>query len=226
MDCPAFLNEKCFKRHLTNLIDTTKEEAKFDFSAIDPFSMLFKMFLGKTTFEGYLKNEKIRQDEKALQNKVGEFQQNIITCIKGWERIDVVDVKNDKSKIICEVKNKYNTMNAGGRVEVYDRLNHLLNSEYKGYKGFLVEIISKNKREYNDVYTPSDSKIKTHKPKNEKIRVIDGKSFYYMITKNENALKEIYDYIPVALTEIYGLSFKEFSKSKKELDKMFYEVFK
>ena len=225
MSCPKFLNEICFKEKISIVIDTTRSGFDFKKNSIDPFSMIFKLFLGDINLKEGIKNEKLRQYEKRLQNKIGEFQQNIISCVDGFERISVVDLKNDNAKIICEVKNKYNTMNAGGRTEVYDKLDHLLQNKYKNYTGYLVEIISDKKKRYDIEFTPPDSKTKTNRQKNKNIRVIDGQTFYSLITDNENALKEIYDYIPHAISEIYNVDFKKLVSNNKNFEDMFFNVF-
>ena len=60
----------------------------------------------------------------------------------------------------------------------------------------------KNGKTYNKPFTPSDNRSKQRRDENPKIRQIDGKSFYTLLTDNPNALRELYLLLPELASEI------------------------
>ncbi|WP_010129810.1 Eco47II family restriction endonuclease, partial [Haemophilus sputorum] len=62
--------------------------------------------------------------------------------------------------------------------------------------GYYVEILPVNGKTYDKPFTPSDNKTKTRRPENDRIRQIDGKSFYERVTGNPNALEDLYKMLP------------------------------
>ncbi|MES2225010.1 MAG: Eco47II family restriction endonuclease [Patescibacteria group bacterium] len=195
-----FISNEDLTKHVNAVISVAKrslEKSDADFykNSVDPFSALFESLLKNISISDWIEQEKARQIQKSLQNALGEFHQNVIGSFKGWENLGtgkIIDVKNTKKKIIAEVKNKHNTTKGNHKTAIYDNLNGLLNTTYEGYIGYYVEIIPKNKKVYNNSFTPSDNNSKSRRPINEKIRVIDGKSFYELATGDPNALEKIY----------------------------------
>jgi len=156
------------------------EEKLYD-NVIDPFSALFDALRKNITFGQWIEEEKIRQSQKTLQNAVGNFHQDILGSIQGWKNLkqgNVIDLENNEKLIIAEVKNKYNTTKGNHKPNIYDDFNTQLNSSYKGFTAFYVEVIPKSITRYNKLFTPSDNKTHLRRPENKHIRVIDGYSFY------------------------------------------------
>jgi len=94
----------------------TTSTSDFNKNVIDPFAALFEMAGFEIHFETWKKNEITRQAQKTLQNHIGNFHQNILGHVQGWENLNtkqVVDLKSDRLKIVAEVKNKYNTVSGG-----------------------------------------------------------------------------------------------------------------
>jgi len=159
-----------------------------------------------------------------MQNAIGDFHQEILGAIPGWKNLGVgggLDIANNKMKIIAEVKNKYNTTKGNHQVEIYDAIKVKLRStEFKDYTGYFVEIIPKRKKIYNKPFTPSDNKISRRRPIRNKIRVIDGVSFYTMATGRRKALQELFEVLPQVIAEE-----SRYKLSKKEA-KEYFELFK
>jgi hypothetical protein len=89
-------------------------------------------------------------------------------------------------------------------VEIYDAIKSKLKTgEYANFIGYFVEVIPKGKKIYDKLYTPSDNKTKKRRPNNEKIRVIDGISFYALATGREHALQELFEVLPSILADKY-----------------------
>ena len=171
--------------------------------------------------EEWMEQEKSRQIQKTLQNSLGEFHQGILGAADGWENLGtghVFDILNKQKKIIAEIKNKYNTTKGNHKIAIYDDLVAQLNSQYKGFMSYYVEIIPAKKGAYNKPFTPSDNKTKKRRPINKSIRVIDGKSFYALATGDENALRKVYEVLPRVISDILG-------GEKDKQEKSFMELF-
>jgi hypothetical protein len=184
---------------------SSESDKKLNSNVIDPFSAVFDSLRQNISLTEWLEQEKARQIQKTLQNAVGEFHQSILGSVDGWENMksgNVIDLVNESKKIIAEVKNKFNTTKGNHKISIYDDIYELINSKYLGYLGYYVEIIPKSKKPYNKEFTPSDNKSKSRRPQNQMIRIIDGKSFYELVTGKENSLEELYKAIPTIITEL------------------------
>lgn len=149
--------------------------------------------------------EKNRQIQKTLQNSVGEFHQQILGSVPGWENLQtgsVVDIRNKKRKIIAEVKNKFNTTKGNHKKEIYDDLLAETTTRHKGYVSYYVETIPNKRAKYDKPFMPPDNVKKSRRPENNKIRIIDGYSFYEMVTGEKNALRSLYNVLPVVIGQI------------------------
>ncbi len=192
-------------------------------NAIDPFSAIFDALIQDISLNQWIKQEGSRQIQKTMQNAIGEFHQKILGCVNGWEDMGkghVFDLLNKNKKIIAEVKNKFNTTKGNHKVAIYDDLESQLKNKYKGYTAYYVEIIPQNKKEYNDIFSPSDNKTKTRRKGIEKIRRIDGNSFYFYATGEKNALRMLYNVLPTVIGIILNKNHKYLIK-----DKFFKELF-
>lgn len=181
-----------------------KEEKDLYRNTLDCFSAVIEASISEFTLDDWLESEAIRQAQKTLQNEVGNFQQAAFGAIEGVEDLGVggvVDLIAKDKKVVAEIKNKWNTTKGNHKTQVYDDLLMMINAN-KGFTGYYVEILSRKGRKYNKPFTPSDNKTKQRRPTNKSIRVIDGRSFYELLTGNENALKEIYLQIPDLTAEI------------------------
>ena len=145
--------------------------------------------------------------------------------MRGWENLgrgSVIDIENNKKKIIAEVKNKHNTTKGNHKVAIYDDLASQLRTR-PGYTAYYVEVIPKNKKTYDKPFTPSDNRKHSRKAKNEAIRVIDGKSFYALASGDKDALKKVYEALPEVIAKVLKKSSRKLTK--KDLDALFGRVY-
>ena len=68
---------------------------------IDLFKMVFDINARKINVNTWIDMERIRQSDKTISNKVGEFHQKLLGGVKGWIDLGVghplgVDLKNKK----------------------------------------------------------------------------------------------------------------------------------
>ena len=177
-------------------------------NVVDPFSALVDAARQKITTEEWMAQEKSRQVQKALQNALGDFHQDVLGAMPGWKNAGKggsYDVSNVEKRVIAEIKNKYNTMNARSALSVYDNLQRHL--DYSGdsvTKAYLVEVIPKHPQPYEQPFTPSERG--TPRPTRQDIVKIDGKSFYALASGDPDALRKLYDALPTTLGKILGVS--------------------
>ena len=218
--------------HLLDKAEVAKAHAKDEFgkNVIDPFSALFEIAGFEIDYNNWLKSETSRQAQKTLQNHIGDFHQTILGFSSGWENMktgNVMDLVSEKHKIIAEIKNKYNTISGGKLADLYHSLQAQVmpkSSKYKGFTAYYVAIIPKKPIRYNQMFTPSNKEEGEKCPANEKIREIDGASFYHLVTGQKNALEELFDVLPDVILDCSGGKFN--IKDKVKLKKFFNTAYK
>jgi hypothetical protein len=208
----SWIDDTVLKQEVSLLLTIAKDAQRnapkvFGNNIIDPFAAIFEMSGFEIDYPTWVRNETIRQVQKTLANHIGDFHQNILGSTKNWENkkvgniIDLVSVEN---KIIAEVKNKFNTISGGKLSDLYNSLDRLVSpktSIYKGYTAYYVAIIPKNGKRYDKLFAPSDKEKEEKCSANEKIREIDGASFYSLVTGSEKALEDLFDVLPEVIHE-------------------------
>jgi hypothetical protein len=218
-----FISDKELLAAIKKVIQTIESaekgvDLKLYKNVLDPFSALFDGITHSVQYDDWIKSEKMRQIQKTMQNVIGDFHQDILGNITGCENMGAgggLDICNRKKKIIAEIKNKFNTTKGNHKVEIYDAIKgKLKNSEFEGFVGYYVEIIPPNKKVYDKPFVPSDNKTNRRRPSNQKIRIIDGKSFYKLMTGNAYALQELFEVLPHIIADNFPYKF-----DKKEAGK-------
>jgi hypothetical protein len=203
-------------------ISTKEIEKDLHSNIIDPFSAIFEASFQKIPLSEWIEKEKNRQVQKSFQNEIGVFHQKLLGSFANWENLGtgkVVDLVNRESKIIAEVKNKFNTTKGNHKIAIYDDFDNLLKGDYKDYTAYYVAILAKKR--FNNSFTPSDNKAKQRRLINEKIREIDGASFYELASGETNAIEKLYKILPFILAEITNHNEEKIIK-----DPLFEELFK
>lgn len=192
--------------------------SKLHKNVLDPFSALFDGIAHGISYTAWVESEKVRQAQKTMQNAVGVFHQEVLGNSYDCENLgtgNLVDVCNKRAKIVAEIKNKFNTTKGNHKVEIYNDIKTILRrSEFAYFTGYYVEIIPQNKKIYNKPFTPSDNKTGKKKPEDEKIRIVDGKTFYTMMTGREDAIQELFEVLPRVVTDNFPYSFSEYEAKK------------
>jgi len=219
-----FDSHKFNKYFLKEIFLTTVNTPEEDIyrNTLDPFSAKVDILINGTNCKTWVTNEKIRQKQKTINQKVGEMHQSIVGFFEGWDDLgegSVIDVVNHERNIIAEIKNKYNTTKGNHKKVIYDDLNNSLKTTYPGYISYYVEILPLKQKIYNKPFTPSDNEnnktrrdliqkykatgnkeyqvkansIETNRAANEKIRVIDGLSWYTMVSGDNNFVYDLYN---------------------------------
>jgi len=185
-----------------------KAEKMFGSNVIDPFSAIFEMAGFEMTYDEWIISEKSRQAQKTLQNFVGEFHQALLGSCTGWENMgrgNIIDLYNMNKNIVAEIKNKFNTISGGKLADLYWSLESAVmnkTSIYKEFTSYYVVIIPDSPERFDKPFTPSDKEKGQKCPKNELIRYMDGASFYDLVTGDQNALENLFDILPLVISEI------------------------
>ena len=69
-------------------------------NGIDIFKMLFDVVNSNISVDDWVKNEVIRQSDKSINNKVGEFHQKLLGGVKGWVDLGIGDDSKVDLKIM------------------------------------------------------------------------------------------------------------------------------
>lgn len=213
---------------VTNVLKKAKNDAdkKIYSNVLDPFSAIFEAVYFEMDLSEWIEKEKSRQTQKSMQNKIGEFHQRIIGCVDGWENYEtgyVVDVINKEKKVVAEIKNKFNTTKGNHKKTVYDDLERFLEIN-PGYTAYCVEIIPQGAKRYNKPFVPPDNVSKQRRNENEKIRVIDGYSFYELVTGETDALIKLYRALPEAIAFVSKTA-AQHATHDKHFDDLFKRAF-
>ncbi len=226
----SWINDKDLINAVQQLVNVAKisllkSEKDFNKNVIDPFSALFQVVGFGIDYKTWMVSEKTRQAQKTMQNQVGVFHQYILGSVIGWENLGTgqgVDLVCHSRKIIAEVKNKHNTVTFGKLADQYYMLERLVTpkvSQYKDYTSYFVSIVPKKPERMDTTFEPSDKDKGMKCPKNEHIRMIDGASFYSLVTGVDDALAQLFDVLPIVIEETSEISFSE--PDKEELKKFF-----
>ena len=185
----------------------TNKEVDLYSNTLDCFSAVVDSVILNITIEQWLELEAQRQTQKTLQNIMGDIHEAVLASSREWEKLGrkIVDLVNHNKKIIAEIKNKYSTTKGNHKVKIYDNLKNVLSRpEYNGYTGYYVEILPPTgSKEYDIPFTPPDNENDgTHRPENDHIRKIDGRSFHKLVTGEKDALDQFYYALPSIVAEI------------------------
>ncbi|MGJ0624637.1 Eco47II family restriction endonuclease [Xenorhabdus bovienii] len=232
----SYISNEDFLNEVEVLLFKAEERRKeiektFNKNVIDPFGALFES-PGVKSHAEWRNSEMTRQCQKTIQNHVGTFHQKILGHVQGWQDMGIggnVDLVHKERKIIAEVKNKYSTVTGGDLADKYYALDELISPKsscYKGYCAYFVNIIPKKPKRTDILFTPSDKKRGTLCSPNENIRVIDGASFYHLVTGREYALKELHIALPAAIEDVYRERFgiKDFSIPDKASFSQYFDL--
>ena len=174
-------------------------------NVVDPFSCLTvaSTFNIKTRVE-LLKLQKNASILSGIASAIGNFHQNILSSVDGWVNHDAgYDIKNDSKRMLAEIKNKHNTLNATNRQQVIDDLDTAVKQERGDWTAYLVLIIPKKPERYEV----------REKGKSRKIYETDGASFYTKITGEHDAIHDLFSATLTVLQERSGMDFSKEMKS-------------
>lgn len=170
-------------------------------NTIDEFKTIFDVCVNQISFDEWLKFELTRQQDKTINNKIGEFHQELLGKVNGWVDLGVgdeteIDLKKEDNTVFIELKNKYNTMNSSSEKTCREKLEKVI-EKYPDATAYWAYVISKNYKSECRVW-------KYQQREDERIKRISGDRLYAMITGDPQALEKTFNAIPKAIVEILG----------------------
>lgn len=192
------------------------EESK---NTIDEFKTIFDVCVSQSSFQDWARFELNRQHDKTINNKIGEFHQELLGKVDGWVDLGVgdeteIDLKKEDNSVFIELKNKYNTMNSSSTKTCREKLENVI-KKYPNATAYWAYVINKN-------YKSEDRVWEYQKRHDEKIRRISGDKLYELITGDPKALEKTFNAIPLAINDLLGEDY-ELSETDKETMKKFNE---
>lgn len=232
----TFISDDDLKKHVSRVLTAgikanKNRDIKFHSNVIDPFGPIFELAVNDFTSTEWEKSEKSRQTQKTLQNEIGDFHNNVLGSVKGWTSLvkgnEIDLIKNDNS-VIAEIKNKYNTVSGGKLVDHYVEFDNLVNkkaSRYYKATAYYVKIIPKKPITFDIPFTPPDKAKGNRKPVDKRIREIDGRSFYKLVTGLDDALDQLHCVIPDVINDLGKKNGGYSAQDKKDLNGYFKKAY-
>jgi hypothetical protein len=178
---------------------------KFYSNKIDPVKFQFDNFFNGLDEESIIKSEIARQIDKSVNNAIGTFHEEILNGIDGYEmgKHSGYDIKSTDNTLFAELKNKHNTMNSSSAESVFQKLEKFA-TMYPSATCYQVQIWST--KSFNELWEGSlNGKNYSH----PRVKKISGDQFYFLLTKEKNALYNLYRVLPAAINEfLRGISVK------------------
>lgn len=202
------------------LIDLTR----FNKNVIDPIKLTFDAKVYGKTFEEIIESECIRQIDKANNNHIEYFHQNLFSYAdNGWYVPETgFDVANDRRKIYVEMKNKYNTMNSDTAQTTYikmqDQLLRVSNSTC-----MLVEVIAKQSQD-----RPWKITLDNQQYEHDNIRRVSIDKFYDIVFGDPNAFMKLCKALPRILDDVISYTHENLIENRvySELQEVSADTFK
>lgn len=192
-------------------------------NGLDPFKIIFDIINKKVNFDKWVTEEGKRQQDKSLNNRIGEFHQLLLGGTKEWTDLGVGDdskldlIKKDYS-IAIELKNKFNTVNGDSADKVRDKLEAFVNNN-KSSKAYFAYIIEKDNSSGEKTWT------KRKRLAEDRIRKIWGASVYELITGDKESLKKTLDILPIAISDYFKGQVKIAEVDLEKIQNFFADAF-
>ena len=200
-----FSREFC-EEILQKISEIVNSEFDLQSNIVDPFGAVLSSLATGESYLEWEKRERERQIQKSVGQLVGLLHEIAIGCFENWKRPGKPHPDNfsNTEKKLIEAKNRYLTVSGGDLPKKFDDLvRHLQNPMYEGYLAYYVTIVPDKYKEnkYRTLTYDEVWKIPKREPRND-IRVIDGKSFYSMISGDPEFIDKLFmEHIPNAIKE-------------------------
>lgn len=206
--------ENLHKSYLKAKANVSKK--KFYKNKIDTIKLTFDAKFNDLDEETLIKTEINRQIDKSINNSIGTFHEQILGGIKGYEmgNLSGFDIKATNDTLFADIKNKHNTMNSSSAESLFQKLAHYADT-YKQAKCYWVQILAKNS--FNQKWF---GEINGKEYSHSRVYKISGDQFYKLLTGNENALFELYEILPKAISDYLNSQEDKKAQSNSALDEI------
>ena len=209
-----FISDDNFQKHVRETILQYGERlkpfdlSKFNNNLIDPIKFLFDKNIYGATWEEIIRSEIFRQRDKANNNSIGYFHQNIFQYIagctvpkSGWDVIfektnGIVFAGDEVTKIYVEMKNKHNTMNSAASAKTFMKMQGQLLRD-RECACFLVEVIAKKSQNI-----PWAISLDGQRQFHNRIRRVSIDKFYELVTGEADAFYQMCMALPAVIRKL------------------------
>lgn len=170
---------------------------KFYKNKIDTIKLTFDSKFNDLDEETLIKTEINRQIDKSINNSIGTFHEEILGGINGFEigNLSGFDIKANDNTLFADIKNKHNTMNSSSAESLFQKLAKYADT-YKQANCYWVQILAKNS--FNEKWF---GEINGKEYSHSRVYKISGDQFYKLLSGKENALFELYQILPKAISD-------------------------
>ena len=206
--------ENLHKSYLKAKANVSKK--KFYKNKIDTIKLTFDAKFNNLDEEALIKTEINRQIDKSINNSIGTFHEEILDGIEGFEmgNLSGFDIKATDNTLFADIKNKHNTMNSSSAESLFQKLANYADT-YKKAKCYWVQVLAKNS--FNEKwYGEINGKEYSH----SRVYKISGDQFYKLLSGKENALFELYQVLPQAISDYLNKQENEKNQSNSALQEI------
>ena len=187
--------ENLHKSYLKAKANISKK--KFYKNKIDTIKLTFDAKFNDLDEETLIKTEINRQIDKSTNNSIGTFHEEILGGITGFDigNLSGFDIKAIDNTLFADIKNKHNTMNSSSAESLFQKLAKYADT-YKQAKCYWVQVLAKNS--FNEKWF---GEINGKEYSHSRVYKISGDQFYKLLSGKENALFELYQVLPQAISD-------------------------
>ena len=222
-----FVSDEHFLECVKHVCESYQEVASTELddlssNGIDPFKIIFDIENKRISFSEWLKKEALRQEDKTVNNTLGEFHQMLLGKVRGWTDLGIgddshLDLRKNDNTIFIELKNKENTLNADSKNQVREKLKAAI-TMYPTAIAYWAYIIKKDN-------TSGERIWKYRGDANPKIKVTWGSKVYELITGDPDALEKVWKVLPKAIAEVLGNGIGIPSQDLQKISEFFQNTF-
>jgi hypothetical protein len=166
-------------------------------NVVDPFKMTFEV--SKIGVKEWIRKEILRQLDKSVEQKMGEFHQKMLGGVNGWTDLKIgqgVDLVNDDNTLYLEIKNKFNTCSGSALKDVRKNLEDITKEKHKA-TAYWAYIIAKSKDKSGEAVW-----VKKGFNKIDSVKSLWGEKVYEKVTGDPKALYKIYQTLPKVIADV------------------------
>ena len=221
----GFISDECIYNHVKETVlkySTSINLKDFNKNIVDPIKLTFDAKIYGRSIKEIVSSECIRQMDKANNNHIGYFHQNLFRYVgNGWivpqEGFDVI---NEDKHIFVEMKNKHNTMNSASSQKTYMKMQNKIVRDSRAVC-MLVEIIAKKSQNVTWIVTVDKEQFS-----NDKIRRVSIDKFYELVFDDKTAFCKLCRALPEILDDVIAemQTGKQKNTVFKELQQIYQKV--
>ncbi|MDO6811708.1 Eco47II family restriction endonuclease [Tenacibaculum soleae] len=206
--------ENLYKSYLKAKANISKK--KFYKNKIDTIKLTFDAKFNDLDEETLIKTEINRQIDKSTNNSIGTFHEEILGGITGFEigNLSGFDIKAIDNTLFADIKNKHNTMNSSSAESLFQKLAKYADT-YKQAKCYWVQVLAKNS--FNEKWF---GEINGKEYSHSRVYKISGDQFYKLLSGKENALFELYQVLPQAISDYLKKQESEKTQNNSALEEI------